>query len=66
MGVLVSMGGFIFGYDTGECDLDFPLNSKLIPGKVKSPASWVCQIFNDALVKDTVMAPTISAMCDLA
>ena len=30
MGVLVSMGGFIFGYDTGECDSNIPLTLKLI------------------------------------
>ena len=30
MGVLVSMGGFIFGYDTGECDMNIHLTSKLI------------------------------------
>ena len=37
MGVLVSMGGFIFGYDTGECDLNISLTSRLTSGKVRSP-----------------------------
>jgi hypothetical protein len=44
MGLLISMGGFIFGYDTVSLLLLVSFTT-LMPFRVKSVVSWRCQTF---------------------